>query len=528
VILTHLLRKAVQLHPHKRAIVCGRDSWTYAEFGRRVNRVSQALLSLGVEKGDRVAILHRNCHRFLECYYGAMQIGAVLVPVNYRLSSPEWLDIIADSEARVLVVDQYLRDRMESVADLMGEKCRVVWAGEAVGEEGSGRGGRDYESLLHGASPIAPPSVDLGGDDVAQIYYTSGTTGRGKGVVLTHRNVCVHALGTIAEFQLTDRDVWIHAAPLFHLADGWATWSITWVGGVHVLVPEFREQRVLEAIEREGVTITNMVPTMLNALVNYPGVGNYDYSSLRLLLSGGAPIAEKLVRRIMETFGCEYAQTYGMTETSPYLTVSTLKEHLRGLTEEEQMRFRASTGREFITIDLRVVDEAGEDVKPDGEEVGEIIVRGDSVMSGYWNLPEVTRETIQNGWLHTGDMAVIDEEGYVTIVDRKRDMIITGGENVYSVEVENVLYSHPSILEAVVIGVPDEKWGEAVKAIVVLREGQGASEHEIIRFCKERMAGFKAPKAVGFVASLPKTGSGKISKTALREQYWKGRKRRVQ
>ncbi len=526
-ILTQVMRKAVHLYPHKRAIVCGGDSWTYAEFGHRVDRLSQALLSLGVEKGDRVAILHRNCHRFLECYYGAMQIGAVLVPMNYRLTSSEWLDIISDSETKILVVDEYLRQRIEPVADLMSEKCRVVWAGEGAGEKESEREEADYESLLHEASPIAPPTADIGGDDVAQIYYTSGTTGRGKGVVLTHRNVYVHALGTIAEFQLTDKDVWIHAAPLFHLADGWATWSITWVGAVHVLVPEFREQPVLEAIEREGVTITNMIPTMLNSLVNYPGVGEYDYSSLRLLLSGGAPIADKLVRRIMETFSCEYAQTYGMTETSPYLTVSTLKDHLRELTEEEQMGFRARTGREFITIELRVVDEAGEDVKPDGEEVGEIFVRGDSVMSSYWNLPQTTEETIKNGWLHTGDMAVIDEEGYVTIVDRKRDMIITGGENVYSVEVENVLYSHPSILEAVVIGVPDEKWGEAVTAIVVLREGQDASEQEIIRFCKERMAGFKAPKAVGFVATLPKTGSGKISKTILREQYWRARRRRM-
>jgi acyl-CoA synthetase (AMP-forming)/AMP-acid ligase II len=365
--------------------------------------------------------------------------------------------------------------------------------------------------------------VDIDGEDIAQIYYTSGTTGRGKGVVLSHRNVYAHALGTIAEFKLSDADVWIHAAPLFHLADGWATWSITWVGGVHVLVPEFREQAVLEAMETEGVTITNMIPTMLNALVNHPEVGRYDYSSLRLLLSGGAPIAEKLVQRIMETFGCDYAQTYGMTETSPYLTVSILKDHLLELSQEEQMRFRASTGREFITVELRVVNEAGEDVKPDGKEVGEIIVRGDSVTRGYWNLPQVTKQAFEDGWLYTGDMAVMDEEGYVKIVDRKRDMIITGGENVYSVEVENVLYSHPAILEAAVIGVPDEKWGEAVKAIVVLREGEEASEEEIIHFCKTGMAHFKAPKSVDFAPELPKTGSGKIAKSVLREDHWKGR-----
>jgi acyl-CoA synthetase (AMP-forming)/AMP-acid ligase II len=261
--------------------------------------------------------------------------------------------------------------------------------------------------------------------------------------------------------------------------------------------------------------------------VNYVGVDKYDCSSLRLLLSGGSPIAEKLVERAMDTFGCEYTQTYGMTETSPYLTVSTLKDHLRELSAEQQMRFRAATGREFITVELRVVDEQGREVRPDGQEVGEIIVRGDSVTSGYWNLPDRTAEAFEDGWLHTGDMAVMDEEGYVTIVDRKRDMIITGGENVYSVEVENELYSHPAVLEAAVIGVPDETWGEAVKAIVVLKEGRQATEEEIIQFCKERMAHFKAPKSVDFVSSLPKTGSAKIAKVVLRDEYWEGMARKV-
>lgn len=526
-VLTEVLRKAVRLYPEKRAVVCSNKAWTYSEFGGRINRLSQALLSMGVEKGDRVAILHRNCHRFLECYYGVMQIGAVLVPVNYRLTAADWLDIIRDSGSKLLIIDTAFSDQAQSVADSVTEQCGIIWAGERDAGRGRLELGTSYEGLLETAGVEEPPSVDLDGEDMAQIYYTSGTTGRGKGVVLNHRNVYVHALGTIAEFNLTDADVWIHAAPLFHLADGWATWSVTWVGGVHVLVPEFREQAVLEAIEREGVTITNMVPTMLNALVNYPEVDRYDYSSLRLLLSGGAPIAEKTVQRVMETFGCDYAQTYGMTETSPYLTVSILKDHLRGLDREEQMRFRASTGREFISVELRVVNDAGDDVKPDGQEVGEIIVRGDSVTMGYWNLPDVTEEAFQDGWLHTGDMAVMDQEGYVNIVDRKKDMIITGGENVYSIEVENVLYSHPAVLEAAVIGVPDEKWGESVKAIVVLKDGQHADEQEIIQFCKGRLARFKAPRSVHFVSALPKTGSGKISKNVLRADYWTEQTKRV-
>jgi fatty-acyl-CoA synthase len=527
VILTEVLGKALRLYPRKRAIVCGEESWTYAEFGERVNRLSQVLLSLGVSKGDRVAVLHHNCHRYLESYFGVMQIGAVLVPLNYRLSPRDWVSTLEDSGAILLIVEDTFRQDMESVADYVSDSCIIVWSpgGARLGsDEESLRG---YEALLESACAEAPPPGRVGPEDMAQIYYTSGTTGQGKGVVLSHRNVYMHALGAIAEFKLNDSDIWLHAAPMFHLADGWASWAITWVGAVHVMVREFREGVVLDAIEKEGVTTTNLIPTMLNALVNYPSVGQHDFSNLRLLLSGGSPIAQRLAERAMETFGCEYAQTYGMTETSPYLTVSSLKDHLRDLSPEEQMRFRASTGREFITVELRVVNKHGEDVSADREEVGEIIVRGDSVMKEYWNLPDATKAAFKDGWLYTGDMAVVDEEGYVTIVDRKRDMIITGGENVYSVEVENVLYAHPAVMEVAVIGVPHDKWGEAVKAVVVLGEGQQATEEDIIRFCKDRMAHFKAPKSVDFVPSLPRTGSAKIAKVSLRDEYWEGMDKKV-
>lgn len=526
-VLTEVLRKAVRLYPRKRAIVCGDRSWTYSEFGERVNRLSQAVLSLGVGKGDRVAILHRNCHRYLECYFGVMQIGGVLVPMNYRLRASDWVTTMEDSGARLIVVEDLFREQLESVADSMSESIAVVWSPGECMSSTFGQPQNGYESLLSLSRPEPPPAASIHPEDMAQIYYTTGTTGRGKGVVLTHRNVYVHALGTVAEFKLDDGDVWIHAAPMFHLADSWAVWSMTWVGGAHVVVPEFSERGVLEGIQAEGVTTTSLITTMLNALVNCPEVEEYDLSSLRFVVSGGSPVARKLIERAMETFGCEVAQIYGMTETSPCLAVSTLKHHLLALSPEEQMRFRASTGREFITVELRVVDEHGHDVKPDGQQVGEIIVRGDSVMREYWNLPELTERVFEDGWLHTADMAVIDEEGYITIVDRQRDMIITGGENVYSVEVENVLYSHAAVLEAAVIGVPDEESGEAVKAVVVLREGKEATEEEIIRFCKENMAAFKVPKSVDFVSSLPKTGSAKIAKVVLKDGYWAGRLKRV-
>jgi len=248
---------------------------------------------------------------------------------------------------------------------------------------------------------------------------------------------------------------------------------------------------------------------------------------LRVLLSGGAPIAPEVVRRIVETFKCDYIQTYGMTETSPYLTLSILKGHLSQLPDEDQLRFKSKTGREFIGVELRVVDEQGKEITKNEKQVGEIIVKGDIVTKGYWKLPEETKKSIKDGWLYTGDMAVMDEEGYVTIVDRKKDMILTGGENVYSTEVENVLYAHPAILECAVIGIPDQKWGEAVKGFVVLKSGQNATEQEIIQFCKERLAHYKAPKSIDFIGALPRTGSGKIHKKGLRDKYWEGYKKKV-
>jgi len=400
----------------------------------------------------------------------------------------------------------------------LGIKLRqVIWTGE--GDEIGVFKAVDYEEAIKEQGPEPASISGISDDDVAHLYYTSGTTGKPKGVILTHKNVCTHALATIAELRLNDTDSWIHVAPLFHLADAWATFAITWVGARHITVPDFDPPVVLETIQNERVTITNMIPTMLNMLVNTPRVNSYDFSSLRVILSGGAPIAPDLVRKIIRTFECDYIQTYGMTETSPYLTLSILKESLIHLSPEEQFIYKAKTGRPMIGVLLKVVKDNGEEVSHDNREVGEIIVKGDIVTQAYWNRPEETVEAIKDGWLYTGDLAVVDGEGYVNIVDRKKDMIVTGGENVYSTEVENVLYSHPAILEAAVIGVPDPKWGEAVKAVVVLREGKEATEEEIINYCKTHIARYKAPKSVDFLPGLPKTGTGKIYKKGLKERY---------
>lgn len=524
-ILPDTLKKALKLFPQKQAIVCGGERWSYQEFCHRINRLSYSLRSFGIGKDDKVAILHPNCHAFLEAYYAVPQIAAISVPINYRLSPREIAFILNDSESKVLISDSMFKDQIAPIRDEIQRVKNIIWTGQPG--ELDGRTDLNYEKVLEQANPNPFPDPPLSGEDIAQIYYTSGTTGRPKGVMLSHKNVTTHALGTIAELQLTDRDVWLHVAPLFHLADAWATWAVTWVGGTHVLIREFEAKAVLKAIEREKATLTNLIPTMLNLMVNHPEAGEFDYSSLRVLLSGGAPIAPEVVRKLVNTFKCDYIQTYGMTETSPYLTLSILKGHLKKLPDEEQLRFKSKTGREFIGVELKVVNDQGTEVQRDEKEVGEIIVKGDIVTKGYWKLPEETKKSIIDGWLYTGDMAVMDEEGYVTIVDRKKDMILTGGENVYSTEVENVLYTHPAILECAVIGIPDPKWGEAVKAFVVLKSGQNATEEGIIRFCKERLAHYKAPKSIDFIGALPRTGSGKIHKKGLRDKYWEGHKRRV-
>lgn len=293
------------------------------------------------------------------------------------------------------------------------------------------------------------------------------------------------------------------------------------------MIGKFAASEVLRAFVERAITVTNLIPTMLNDLVHCPDAQAYDYPSLRLLMSGGAPISPSLVQRLVDTFHCEYIQTYGLTETSPYLTFSLLKEHLKDLSQEDQMRYRSMTGRAALGVELRVVDELHNDVPGDNQSVGEIIARGDRVTPGYWKLPEATADAFRDGWFRTGDLATIDGEGYLNIVDRKKDAIVTGGEVVYSTEVENALYEHPAVLEAAVVSVPDERWGEAIKAVVVLKPGQTLTAEGLMAHCQERLARFKCPRSVDFIAALPRTGSGKIAKKEIRDRYWLGEAKRV-
>jgi len=516
--IASLLDRAVRLWPDRIGVVCGDLRLTYAEFGRRVGALAGGLAEAGVRPGDRVAIVHPNCHVFLETYYAATRAGAIAVPINTRLAGREVAAILADSGASALLAHTSQAGVVDAALHEMREWAgTLLWSGEGdCGDRDLAQ--RRYEDLAAGPS-AGYVTRGQGDDSVAHLYYTSGTTGRPKGVMLTHRNVVSHAWGAIAELHLDDRDTWAHVAPLFHLADAWATFAVTAVGGRHVIVPRFDPAAVLQTFRTEAVTITNLVPTMLNDLVREPQAAAAPYPALRTIMSGGSPIAPELVRRVMETFGCRYVQTYGMTETSPYLTLSLLKEHLQSAPADEQFRYLSRTGRAFITVDLEVVDDLGRPVPRDDETVGEIRVRGDSVTPGYWNLPEETAAAFDGEWLKTGDLAVIDAEGYVNIVDRKKDMIVTGGENVYSTEVEYALAEHPAVRECAVIGVPDERWGEAVKAIVARAADHGVTGDELIAFCKTRLARYKAPKSVAFVDALPRTGSGKIYKKGLKERF---------
>ncbi len=504
-----LFEAATAAHAERTAVLAAgdpRSASTYAALDRRVRALALRLRAAGVRPGDRVALLAPNVPAYLDATFAVAGVGAVLQPLNSRLAVRELNEVLADAETRVLL----------ATAEFVPLHASLAGAGASVPLlelDGIDPDEHDPASFRPDASHAT---------DLAHLYYTSGTTGRPKGVMLTHRNVCTHAFAAIDELELDASDRWGHFAPMFHLADAWATVAITAAGGTHVFEPRFTPEGALDRIANARVTITNLVPTMLNAMIANPRARGFDPSSLRMILSGGAPISPALVRRVIETFRCEYVQTYGMTETSPYLTLSLLHDHLRELPEEEALRYRARTGRPFAGVELEIVDASGARVPADDTTVGEIRVRGASVSPGYWRRPEETDAAFRDGWLHTGDLAVVDDEGYVNIVDRKKDMIVTGGENVYSTEVENALSEHASVREVAVYGVPDAEWGERVCAAVVLHGDAVASADELVVWCRERIAGYKLPRHIELCEDLPKTATGKVSKATLRDRHASG------
>jgi fatty-acyl-CoA synthase len=518
------LNRAEALWPKREAIIDGKRRLTYAELAQRVRRLANQLGKLGVKKGDVVSIIAPNCAEFIEAYFASALLGSILNPINRKLSVKEMAAIIRDAKVKTLIIHIDNCERLTELIVRAGVVEQLIFL-RGMPQRRPSIMAFEYDALMKldgGAIPGSDSEVSSGVDavttalDVAQLYYTSGSTGQPKGVMLTHTNVFVHALAAISELRLTESDVWLHAAPMFHLADAWAVFAITAIGGRHVILSAFDAWESLNLLERERVTITNLIPTMLTALLQDPTCKERKYKSLRKIMSGGAPIAPAVVRQIMDTFRCDYVQTYGMTEASPYLTLSLPNGDVSRLSEDELFQIQCRTGRPFLGVELRVVTTEGKDVEPDDQEVGEIIVRGPTITPGYWNLPEATAEAFKEGWLHTGDLAIMNESHSVNIVDRKKDVIITGGETVYSIQVENVLQEHPAVLESAVVGVPDDFWGEVVKAVVVLKEGQRVSESDLIEFVKANIAHFKAPKNIAFASELPKLSNGKIWKEGIK------------
>ncbi len=514
---SEILDLAVELRPRGPAVTCGHVSLSYPELRERIGRLSAALLNFGVSPSDRVAILHRNCHRFLEAYFAVLNIGAVLVPVNPRLSSAEIRCILEDSEAVLAISEPAPFMKLVPMYRRLPRLTRIVWTGPVPPFQDPRFS--EYEEAVAAApgSPLEVPGAEDGGA-MAHLFYTSGSTGVPKGVILTRGNLVAHLERVLPALRINRETGWGHIAPMYHLADAWAVWAVTAAGGTHVFLPEFSPGAAVNLLESGLVSMTNLIPTMYNRIVLEPGLEARDFSRLRLLLSGGAPISFETVLRVVSAFRCEYAQTYGLTETSPFLTVSLLEERMKEWPLSEQLRIRCTIGKPIRGIELRVAEKDGTEIPSDGRTVGEILARGPTVSPGYWRRPEETASAFRDGWLRTGDLAVIGPEGYLTIVDRMKDLIITGGEKVYSLEVENALATHPDVVETAVIGAPDSDLGEAVTALVILREGSGASPEDLIRHCRERLSYFKVPRSVERVEEFPRTGTGKVLKRALREK----------
>jgi fatty-acyl-CoA synthase len=505
-------RRARRLYPDREAVVDGALRLSYAQLFDRCDRWSSALQRLGVKRGDRVAYIAPNTHAQLESFYAVPQIGAVLVPINYRLTADDFAYIIGHSGATVVCVHS---DHLDVVDPLRG---RLPGVRHWVALEGARPGWLDYESEL-AAAPPSFEAVDIGETDLLTINYTSGTTARPKGVMITHRNAWVNTVGTLVHVHMTSADRYLWTLPMFH-ANGWTfTWTVTAAGGAHVCLRRVEAARIFEALAAERITMLCAAPTVLIAIANAPAELRRDAPRGVRVLTAGAPPAAATIARIEGDFGWDILHIYGLTETAPFISVCEPRKEHQGLAAEERAVIKARQGVELVASgELRVVSDDGRDVPRDGQTLGEIVVRGNVVMQGYYEDPEATAQAMRGGWFHTGDAAVVHPDGYAEIRDRIKDVIISGGENISSIEVEGAILRHPAVQEVAVVGMPNEKWGESPHAFVVLRAGAAASEGELREFCRARLAHFKTPHAFTFVSELPKTATGKIQKFVLRKR----------
>ena len=519
--ITQALHRAVARQPGAVATICGGRRRTFAQFQDRISRLASALQKLGVQAGDRVGILSLNSDRYVEFFMAVPWAGAAVNPVNTRWSAAEIAYSLDDCDTRVLLVDDPFLPLLPELLARSSSLRTLIHVGDGPTPDGT----LSYETLLTEANPV--PDARRGGTDLAGVFYTGGTTGFPKGVMLSHDGLCQNSLFAVAEGMARAGAIGLHAAPLFHIAAITVLGFLWAVGGTHVTLPSFTPLGVLQAIERERISTTVLVPTMIQMTVDHPEAAGFDLSSLETLVCGASPISEALVERATKLLSTtQLIQIYGMTEMAPIMTT------LAGVFHRGEGLARGkvrSAGQATFGVAVRIVDPQGAEL-PRGE-VGEIAVLSPAVMLGYWNKPEETARALgrpgREGWMHTGDAGRMDEDGFLFLVDRVKDMIVSGGENVYSVEVEQAVAKHPAVAACAVIGVPDSDWGERVHAVVVLKAGAEATMDDIRNHCKTLIGGYKCPRSVDFVPALPMSGAGKVLKTQLREPFWAGQARNV-
>jgi len=516
--LSSAIRRAAQVNRRGLAIQCGARRRDWEALEGRISRLAAGLVDIGVKPGDRVAMLALNSDRYIEYFFAVAWAGGVFVPINIRLAPPEIAHWLNDSGASVLMVDDAFLPALEAARGQVGGVRQVVHVSDGAAADGA----IAFESLVEGRQAMAP--IDEGGDQLAGIFYTGGTTGRSKGVMLSHRNLALNAIEFMTSAGFNRDSVYLHAPPMFHIANSAAMLATVSAAGAGVVIPAFEPTATMQAIQDHEVNISLLVPTMVNMVVRHPDIGAYDLSSLKDVIYGASPMPEAVIRRALEVIpGARFRQAYGQTEAAPVLTFLEPERHVFDGPLAGKIK---SAGQAVPGVELAILDPNDREV-PRGE-IGEICARGENVMLGYWGQPDLSAETLRNGWLHTGDGGRMDEEGYVYVVDRMKDMIISGGENVYSAEVENAIYQHPAVAECAVIGIPHAKWGEQVHAVVRLKADATLDAEGLMAFCHELIAGYKCPRSVAFAtAPLPLSGAGKILKTELRKPYWEGYERQV-
>ncbi len=514
--LGDIIRRNARLFHEKIAYMSDTQQVTFQQFDDRINRLYSALKKKGLKQGDRVAILAYTRPEYMEVFGVAEKSGFITVPINWRLKGEELAYQFNDSGAKVLVVQAPFIDTIKEIRSKIGIDHYICIDDKPEGME-------SYEEVLKDNAPV-DPDVEIKDDDVVYIIYTSGTTGRPNGAMITHRGQRECSRSMAIEVGIRRVEKHLEGMMLFHIGPRSFLFPIFHRGCTNYLVERFDARRFLEIIQKERITTTELVPTQIAMILDLPDHEKYDTSSLYTIFYAAMPMPVALLKRGIERFGKVFVQGFGQTETGPLITCFCREYHDPYGSEKDIARL-SSCGQPAIDVDVKIVDDQGKILGPN--EVGEIMARHVWIMKGYWNKPELTAQTIENGWVHTGDMGYVDEDGFLFIVDRKKDMIISGGENIYPREIEEVLYTHPAVREAAVIGIPSEKWGEDVKAVIAVKTGAKLTEQEIIDFCKDKLASFKKPKSVEFMDELPKTGSGKIFKRALREKHWKGAARKV-